>query len=108
MEGDQIGLFGEDTPPVLDGNFEAGDRKVIERLHTRNGTDPCLGSLTACETQILALIAVGLTNREIGAELSLAEKTVPNYVSGLLTKLGLHRRTQAAILHLGSHPAANG
>ena len=83
-------------------------RKVIERIHTRNDTDPRLGSLTARESQILALIAVGLTNREIGTELSLAEKTVKNYVSGLLAKLGLHRRTQAAILHLGSHPAADG
>ncbi|MBG6108239.1 response regulator transcription factor [Frigoribacterium sp. CG_9.8] len=83
-------------------------RKVIERIHTRNDTDPRLGSLTARETQILTLIAAGLTNREIGTELTLAEKTVKNYVSGLLAKLGLHRRTQAAILHLGSHPAADG
>ena len=80
---------------------------MIERIHTRNETHLCLGSFTARETQILALIAVGLTNREIGAELSFAEKTVKNYVSGLLVKLGLHRRTQAAIRHLGSHPAAS-
>ena len=83
-------------------------RKVIERIHARTDTDPRLGSLTARETQILSLIAGGLTNRQIGAELSLAEKTVKNYVSGLLAKLGLQRRTQAAILHLGSHPAADG
>ena len=83
-------------------------RKVIERIHTRTDTDPRLGSLTARETQILSLIAGGLTNRQIGTELSLAEKTVKNYVSGLLAKLGLQRRTQAAILHLGSHPAADG
>ena len=83
-------------------------RKVIERIHTRSDTDPRLGSLTARETQILSLIAGGLTNRQIGTELSLAEKTVKNYVSGLLAKLGLQRRTQAAILHLGSHPAAEG
>jgi two-component system response regulator DevR len=83
-------------------------RKVIERIHTRSDADPRLGSLTARETQILSLIAGGLTNRQIGAELSLAEKTVKNYVSGLLAKLGLQRRTQAAILHLGSHPAADG
>jgi two-component system response regulator DevR len=81
-------------------------RKVVERIHSRNDTDPRLGSLTARETQILSLIAAGLTNRQIGSELSLAEKTVKNYVSGLLAKLGLQRRTQAAILHLGSQPAA--
>ncbi|MBC7763408.1 response regulator transcription factor [Glaciihabitans sp. GrIS 2.15] len=83
-------------------------RKVIERIHTRSDTDPRLGSLTARETQILSLIAGGFTNRQIGTELSLAEKTVKNYVSGLLAKLGLQRRTQAAILHLASHPAAEG
>ena len=82
-------------------------RKVIERIHSRSDADPRLGSLTARETQILSLIAEGLTNRQIGAEISLAEKTVKNYVSGLLAKLGLQRRTQAAILHLGSHPAAD-
>jgi DNA-binding NarL/FixJ family response regulator len=52
----------------------------------------------------MALIADGLTNREIGLRLSLAEKTVKNYVSGLLSKLGLQRRTQAAVLHLESRP----
>ncbi len=78
-------------------------KKVVERANAHGGTDPRLGSLTARETQILTLIAAGLTNREIGTELSLAEKTVKNYVSGLLGKLGLQRRTQAAILHIGSH-----
>jgi DNA-binding NarL/FixJ family response regulator len=62
--------------------------------------DPRLASLSPREKQIMALIAVGLTNREIGLRLSLAEKTIKNYVSGLLSKLGLQRRTQAAVLHL--------
>jgi DNA-binding NarL/FixJ family response regulator len=62
--------------------------------------DPRLDSLSTRERQILSLIADGLTNREIGTRLSLAEKTVKNYVSGLLSKLGLQRRTQAAVLHL--------
>jgi DNA-binding NarL/FixJ family response regulator len=54
-------------------------------------------SLTDREQEILDLIAEGLTNRQIGARLHLAEKTVKNYVSGLLAKLGFERRTQAAV-----------
>jgi len=53
--------------------------------------------LSARERQVLFLIADGLTNRQIGEELELAEKTVKNYVSGLLAKLGMERRTQAAV-----------
>ena len=62
-------------------------------------TDPWPGahSLTDREQEILDLIAEGLTNRQIGAQLHLAEKTVKNYVSGLLAKLGFERRTQAAV-----------
>ena len=55
-------------------------------------------SLTPQERKILALLADGLTNRQIGEELFLAEKTVKNYVSSILAKLGLERRTQAAVL----------
>ena len=51
-------------------------------------------------SQILRLIADGLTNRQIGEELGLAEKTVKNYVSSLLSKLGLERRTQAAVFQV--------
>jgi two-component system, NarL family, response regulator DevR len=53
--------------------------------------------LTLRERQVLELIAAGLTNRQIGERLELAEKTVKNYVSGLLAKLGMERRTQAAV-----------
>ncbi len=53
--------------------------------------------LTLRERQILDLIADGLTNRQIGEKLNLVEKTVKNYVSGLLRKLGMERRTQAAV-----------
>jgi two-component system response regulator DevR len=74
--------------------------KVLERMRGGAGTDPRLATLSARERQIMALIADGLTNREIGLRLSLAEKTVKNYVSGLLSKLGLQSRTQAAVLHL--------
>lgn len=61
--------------------------------------DPRLGSLGLRERQILGLIGEGLTNRQIGERLGLAEKTVKNYVSGLLEKLAVERRTQAAVLH---------
>lgn len=54
-------------------------------------------SLSLREGQVLSLISEGMTNREIGARLGIAEKTVKNYVSGLLAKLGMERRTQAAI-----------
>jgi len=54
-------------------------------------------ALSLRESQVLGLIAEGLTNREIGTRLGLAEKTVKNYVSGLLAKLGMERRTQAAV-----------
>jgi len=74
--------------------------KVLERMRGGAGADPRLATLSSREKQIMALIADGLTNREIGLRLSLAEKTVKNYVSGLLSKLGLQSRTQAAVLHL--------
>ncbi|PJJ65249.1 response regulator [Compostimonas suwonensis] len=74
--------------------------RVVENMTTNAHSDPRLDSLSLRERQILALIADGLTNREIGERLSLAEKTVKNYVSNLLRKLGLQRRTQAAILQL--------
>ena len=57
-----------------------------------------LGLLTDQERTVLRLIGEGLTNRQIGQRMGLAEKTVKNYTSHLLAKLGLERRTQAAIL----------
>jgi two-component system response regulator DevR len=70
---------------------------VMERMRTPKTADP-LAALTDQERRILELIGEGLTNREIGAQMFLAEKTVKNYVSNLLSKLGLHRRTQVAVL----------
>lgn len=70
---------------------------VVARIADATPASP-LDGLTPRETEILALIAEGLSNREIGARLFLAEKTVKNYVSGILSKLGMQRRTQAAVL----------
>lgn len=78
-------------------------RQAKARMHDRADEDPRLGSLGLRERQILRLIADGLTNRQIGARLGIAEKTVKNYVSSMLSKLGLERRTQAAIFQL-EHP----
>lgn len=72
--------------------------KVLDRVRHGEAEAPELARLTERERDILALIAEGLTNRQIGERLFLAEKTVKNYVSSLLGKLGLERRTQAAVL----------
>ena len=69
---------------------------VLERLRAGPQVDPRLATLTAQERKILDLIAEGYTNRQIADALFLAEKTVKNYVSNLLAKLGMERRTQAA------------
>jgi two-component system response regulator DevR len=61
-------------------------------------TGESVTELTLRERQVLQLIADGMTNRQIGDRLQLAEKTVKNYVSGLFAKLGVERRTQAAVL----------
>jgi two-component system, NarL family, response regulator DevR len=74
--------------------------KVVEQAQRDDHDDPRFSALNLRERQVLALIADGLTNRQIGERLGLAEKTVKNYVSGLLSKLGFERRTQAAIYQL--------
>ncbi|QYN39316.1 response regulator transcription factor [Pseudonocardia sp. DSM 110487] len=75
---------------------------VLERLRKGDEpSDPRYASLSPQEKRILSLIADGLTNRQIGAELFLAEKTVKNYVSSLLHKLGFTRRTEAAVYAAG-------
>jgi DNA-binding NarL/FixJ family response regulator len=70
-------------------------RKVMARMRQAERSDP-LAKLSAQERRILELIGEGLTNRQIGERMYLAEKTVKNYVSGLFAKLGMERRTQAA------------
>jgi DNA-binding NarL/FixJ family response regulator len=72
--------------------------RVLERIRHGPEQPDELRGLTEQERRILALIAEGFTNREIAARMYLAEKTVKNYVSSLLAKLGLERRTQAAVL----------
>jgi DNA-binding NarL/FixJ family response regulator len=74
-------------------------QRVLDRLDDGGASEPAeLRSLTPQERRILELVAEGLTNRQIGEQLFLAEKTVKNYVTSILTKLGLERRTQAAVL----------
>lgn len=73
--------------------------RILDRLrHAADEAPDRLEGLSAQERQIVALIGEGLTNREIGQRLFLAEKTVKNYVSHVLATLGLQRRTQVAVL----------
>ena len=72
--------------------------RVLERIRSGEEQPNELKSLTEQERRILEYVAEGLTNREIAGRMFLAEKTVKNYVSSLLAKLGLERRTQAAVL----------
>lgn len=77
-------------------------RRVVTSLGLDRG-DPGVRALTTRERQVLDLISRGLTNRQIGEHLDLAEKTVKNYVSGVLNKLGMERRTQAAVFGAELH-----
>jgi DNA-binding NarL/FixJ family response regulator len=70
--------------------------QVFERLQNGKNDKDALSDLTEQEKAILNLIGEGLTNRQIGEQMHLAEKTIKNYVTGLLSKLGMQRRTQAA------------
>ena len=72
--------------------------RVLDRVRNGPATAPELADLTEQELKLLGFIAEGMTNRQIGEQMFLAEKTVKNYVSSILAKLGLERRTQAAVL----------
>ncbi|MEU4471079.1 response regulator transcription factor [Micromonospora sp. NPDC023888] len=72
--------------------------RVLSRIRDGVEAPDELKSLTDQELKILRHIAQGMTNKEIAQEMFLADKTVKNYVSSVLTKLGLERRTQAAVL----------
>ncbi len=73
--------------------------RVLDRLRRGAEEDPRLASLSDQERKILGHIADGLTNRQIADAMHLAEKTVKNYVSNLLGKLGMQRRTEAAVFY---------
>jgi two-component system response regulator DevR len=86
---------------VAAGGTLFGQDSAVAAVVTRGRPaerDRRLAVLTEQERTVLRLIGEGLTNRQIGARMGLAEKTVKNYTSHLLAKLGLERRTQAAIL----------
>ncbi|MEV0189600.1 response regulator transcription factor [Kitasatospora purpeofusca] len=84
----------------------ATTRKLMESLrhHEQSPTEAALAQLSPREREILALVGEGKTNRQIGQELYLAEKTVKNHVSRLLAKLGVERRLQAAVLAAHAEP----
>jgi two-component system, NarL family, response regulator DevR len=71
--------------------------KLVDRLRRQNEDDELVARLTEQERRILELLAEGLTNRQIADRMILAEKTIKNYVSNLLAKLGMARRTEAAV-----------
>ena len=71
--------------------------KVLDRLRSGGAQDERIDSLTDQERRILELLAEGMTNRQIAEQMFLAEKTIKNYVSNLLAKMGMERRTEAAV-----------
>jgi two-component system, NarL family, response regulator DevR len=73
-------------------------RRMISWMEQTSDAPKELAGLTEQQLRILSLLAEGLTNREIGTRLYLAEKTVKNHVTRILAKLGVQRRTQAALL----------
>jgi DNA-binding NarL/FixJ family response regulator len=84
-------------------------RRVMARLREHAAADP-IAALSDQEKKVLDLVGEGLTNRQIAERMFLAEKTVKNYVSSLLTKLGMQRRAQAAafaVRHAGGQRPAN-
>ncbi|BBY86890.1 response regulator transcription factor [Mycolicibacterium tokaiense] len=83
---------------LLDNRAAAALMSKLRRSEEGTTEDDRLRDLSPTERTLLGLLGEGLTNREIGERMFLAEKTVKNYVSRLLAKLGMHRRTQAALL----------
>lgn len=71
-------------------------QRILETIRLGPATDPRIARLSERELEVLHLVAEGLTNRQIAEETFLAEKTVKNYVSNMLAKMGFHRRSEAA------------
>ena len=71
--------------------------RVLERIRSGPRQDERIARLSPQERQVLELLAEGLTNRQIADRLYLAEKTIKNYVTAVLSKLGMARRTEAAV-----------
>jgi len=92
---------------IAAGSSLIGDA-TLERVHRSmtGSDDPRLAALTAQERRILDLVAAGLTNRQVAHEMFLAEKTVKNYVTSILAKLGMESRTQAAV-YAATHPGSS-
>jgi DNA-binding NarL/FixJ family response regulator len=84
---------------LFDADLKA---RIVQGLAEPERVDPRIAGLTNQERRVLEFIGEGLTNRQIGERMMLAEKTVKNYVSSLLAKLGFERRTQAAV-HVAQH-----
>lgn len=81
--------------------FDAGQVEVIQQSSPAgNSAAERYATLSPKEREVLTGVGAGLTNRQIGEELNLAEKTIKNYLSSVMAKLGVHRRTQAAIMVL--------
>jgi NarL family two-component system response regulator LiaR len=103
------GWLGKDVPPAeLESAIRTVARggsvldpavasRVLAEVATPRGSDPGLDQLTTREREVLALLGRGLSNRELAAELFVAEKTVKTHVSSILAKLHLADRTQAAL-----------
>jgi len=72
--------------------------RVMDRVRQTSSADDKLGELTPREREVLDQMTDGLTNRQIGERMYLSEKTVKNYVSSILGKLGIERRAQAAVM----------
>jgi two-component system, NarL family, response regulator DevR len=98
---------------VLEGKSildPAVTRKVIDRVREGKSGDskPSLDLLSPQERRVIALVAEGKTNKEIGVELKLSDKTVKNYLSNLMEKLNFTRRSQAAVFFAQHSPRPNG
>lgn len=78
--------------------------RVLSRLRDEEQEDPRIAALTPQERDILSHVAEGLTNRQVGEQLHLAEKTVKNTMTSILRKLGMARRTEAAVFWTQEHP----